>query len=347
LVFIFKRSQGLGQPVALRVQVVSGSNTVLLNSSGTVRHNVRYDPWGKERWSSGLAETNYTYTGQWNDANLGLYNYNARYYDPAIGKFISADSIVPNQKRLTPLTVDFHETIFLEGVNAENRQLTFFGPFVNWSSSIKRTFGTPQGPLAPQMLNRYTYALNNPLRYIDPSGHQDIEVPNVPALTPDLDDPDWYTFTWDSPEGYIEFRIHSSDPRFSELQQLINDLKQEASDLQDAINGMNAANESSTAFYTLGVIGLIVVLASFIIALASIPTLPEGALITIGSLAIAFIGIILATISFGVGMYFDLSLSRAVRATLDREIRDLNGVLFGNDNNPGLYRIIEDISSGQ
>jgi RHS repeat-associated protein len=72
-----------------------GSTTVLLNSSGTIRHNVRYDPWGKERWSSGLAETNYMYTGQWNDANLGLYNYNARYYDPAIGKFISADVIVP------------------------------------------------------------------------------------------------------------------------------------------------------------------------------------------------------------------------------------------------------------
>jgi RHS repeat-associated protein len=35
------------------------------------------------------------YTNQWNDTNLGLYNYNARYYDPAIGKFISADTIVP------------------------------------------------------------------------------------------------------------------------------------------------------------------------------------------------------------------------------------------------------------
>jgi hypothetical protein len=51
-----------------------------------------------------------------------LYDYNARYYDPTIGRFVSADSIVPQ---------------------ATN----------------------------PQALNRYSYVVNNPLKYTDPTGH--------------------------------------------------------------------------------------------------------------------------------------------------------------------------------
>jgi uncharacterized protein RhaS with RHS repeats len=51
-----------------------------------------------------------------------LYDYNARYYDPTVGRFVSADSIVP-------------------------------------------------GAGNPQSLNRYSYTLNNPLKYTDPTGH--------------------------------------------------------------------------------------------------------------------------------------------------------------------------------
>jgi len=40
--------------------------------------------------------TDYQFTGQrWEDG-LGLYDYNVRYYDPLIGRFISADTIVPS-----------------------------------------------------------------------------------------------------------------------------------------------------------------------------------------------------------------------------------------------------------
>ena len=63
-----------------------------------------------------------TYTDQEYDAESGLYNYNARLYDPAVGIFISPDSIVP----------DLYD---------------------------------------PQILNRYAYVRNNPLIYVDPSGH--------------------------------------------------------------------------------------------------------------------------------------------------------------------------------
>jgi len=60
--------------------------------------------------------------GQEYDPETGLYYYNARYYDPEIGRFLSADAMIPD-------------------------------------------------PGNPQSFNRYSYVLNNPLRYTDPSGH--------------------------------------------------------------------------------------------------------------------------------------------------------------------------------
>lgn len=43
---------------------------------------------------SGTTLTSYQFTSQRNDAAIGLYFYNARYYDPALGRFIQADTIV-------------------------------------------------------------------------------------------------------------------------------------------------------------------------------------------------------------------------------------------------------------
>jgi len=63
-----------------------------------------------------------SYTGQTYDAESGLYYYNARYYNPELGRFIQADTIVPDAKNL-------------------------------------------------QAHNRYSYTENNPLKYVDPSGH--------------------------------------------------------------------------------------------------------------------------------------------------------------------------------
>ena len=50
---------------------------------------------GAERSATGDLRTDHTFTGQKRDAT-GLMYYNARYYDPALGTFISPDSMVPN-----------------------------------------------------------------------------------------------------------------------------------------------------------------------------------------------------------------------------------------------------------
>ncbi|MGI9610641.1 MAG: RHS repeat-associated core domain-containing protein, partial [Acidimicrobiia bacterium] len=64
-------------------------------SSGTVSVH-RYLPFGDPRGSSAPTVTDHTYTGQIADASTDLMFYNARYYDPGIGRFISPDSIVPS-----------------------------------------------------------------------------------------------------------------------------------------------------------------------------------------------------------------------------------------------------------
>jgi RHS repeat-associated protein len=151
-----------------------GSVTTTLFADGTVRANLRYDPWGKQRWASQTTPTRYRFTAQRFDDKLGLYDYNARYYDANIGRFISADVIVPGTSRLTPLTVGFHETMFLEKANRENLQLAQLGPAFKWSGRQKQELGTTHGSAIPQTLNRYAYALNNPVVRFDPTGHDSV-----------------------------------------------------------------------------------------------------------------------------------------------------------------------------
>ncbi|HEX8598129.1 MAG TPA: RHS repeat-associated core domain-containing protein [Chloroflexia bacterium] len=126
------------------------------------------------------------YTGQRKD-DTGLLYYHARYYDPGIARFVSADSIVPGAasgvggaggmvgtEQNSRLTVDFHESGFLSSVAEENALTLERGFWFELSAGEKQKAGDPSGPASPQSLNRYAYTLNNPLRYIDPTGHRSI-----------------------------------------------------------------------------------------------------------------------------------------------------------------------------
>jgi RHS repeat-associated protein len=106
-----------------------GSTSKVANFDGlSVQSQQLYKPWGEKRYPTGAPTlpTTFRYTGQRSETGLGpsggegLMFYNARWYDPALGRFIQADSIVP---------------------------------------------GGVQG------LDRYAYNYNNPVKYIDPSGH--------------------------------------------------------------------------------------------------------------------------------------------------------------------------------
>jgi len=74
-----------------------GSTSRVTNQGGAQVRVIRYDPWGYSQavWGSGTALVKYTYTGKELDAGTGLMYYGARYYDPALGMFLSPDTVVP------------------------------------------------------------------------------------------------------------------------------------------------------------------------------------------------------------------------------------------------------------
>jgi len=150
-----------------------GSVSVVTGASATLLGSQRFDPWGKVIAGGTVNQTRMNYTGQELDTTSLLY-YHARYYDPNLGRFLSADTVVPGSASgsmdgvaLKPLTVDFHEPGFAAALNGENNQPFWF----QLSDKERGKAGSPWGPTNPQALNRYSYVLNNPLKYTDPNGH--------------------------------------------------------------------------------------------------------------------------------------------------------------------------------
>jgi hypothetical protein len=79
-----------------------GSTAITADSSGGKAAEIRYYPWGTERYTYGTTPTSYHFTGQRLESGIGLYYYGARWSpgkapgtgDPAAGRFIQVDSIM-------------------------------------------------------------------------------------------------------------------------------------------------------------------------------------------------------------------------------------------------------------
>ncbi len=93
-----------GQRVAMRVGGTPsflhadhlGSASLTTSLTGTVTGEMRYSPYGQTRWIAGTVGTDRRFTGQREEVAIGLYDYNARYYDPLLGRFLQADTVVPD-----------------------------------------------------------------------------------------------------------------------------------------------------------------------------------------------------------------------------------------------------------
>jgi RHS repeat-associated protein len=71
--------------------------TLTTQPDGTPISELRYTAYGEERYASGETPTGYRYTGQLSKLDTtGLYYYGARWYDPGIMAFASADTLIPD-----------------------------------------------------------------------------------------------------------------------------------------------------------------------------------------------------------------------------------------------------------
>jgi len=80
-----------------------GSISVITDANGAVIERLRFDVFGAPvdpntgtaKATFGATNTERGYTGHEMDASTGLINMNARLYDPVLGRFLSADTVVP------------------------------------------------------------------------------------------------------------------------------------------------------------------------------------------------------------------------------------------------------------
>ncbi|MBN2533661.1 MAG: hypothetical protein JXB88_12255 [Spirochaetales bacterium] len=76
-----------------------GSAVRMTDMAGNPVQSIVYDPFGKTVYSAGSGSPAYQFTDQLFDAEIGLYYYEARYYDPEMGRFIQADTVLDGLNR--------------------------------------------------------------------------------------------------------------------------------------------------------------------------------------------------------------------------------------------------------
>jgi len=72
-----------------------GSTVLTTDGEGRRVGEMRYAPYGATRWAWGSPSTVYRYTGRRWEGGVGLYDYRARWYDSALGRFVQPDTLVP------------------------------------------------------------------------------------------------------------------------------------------------------------------------------------------------------------------------------------------------------------
>ncbi len=71
-------------------------------NTAAVQGNQVYSPYGSSRYQQGTMGTAKGFTGQYNDSVSGLDYYGSRYYDPVVGRFLSADLLDGNIAGMDP-----------------------------------------------------------------------------------------------------------------------------------------------------------------------------------------------------------------------------------------------------
>ncbi|HEY0761036.1 MAG TPA: RHS repeat-associated core domain-containing protein [Pyrinomonadaceae bacterium] len=135
-----------------------GTPRMIVDQTGTLANLKRHDylPFGEELFAGAGGRTTalgyasgdgvrQQFTSKERDVETGLDYFDARYYSPVQGRFISADEFTGGPDEF----YEFHDLA--------SQNPTFYADLTD-----------------PQSLNKYQYGYNNPLLYVDPDGHQGI-----------------------------------------------------------------------------------------------------------------------------------------------------------------------------
>jgi RHS repeat-associated protein len=129
----------LGSPALYYAADFLDTSRAIVKQGSTLCYDADFTPFGGERAYTNTCTQNFKFTGKERDTESGLDDFDARYYNSRVGKFMSPD----------------------------------------WSAV---PMGVPYAdPGNPQSLNLYTYVVNNPLRYVDPTGHDCVICPPEPT----------------------------------------------------------------------------------------------------------------------------------------------------------------------
>jgi RHS repeat-associated protein len=157
ILIIFIVAAFAGEKVFFYHTDAAGTPLAITDEGGNVVWRADYKPFGEEEEVTGSHENQKRFIGKEKDKETGLYYFGARYMDAGIGRFIAPDSV----SAVDPGTSKTNESLLLN----------------------------------PQKINRYSYGLNNPYRYVDVEGKNIWDLMDIGFFAYDLykfyKDPSW------------------------------------------------------------------------------------------------------------------------------------------------------------
>ena len=152
-----------------------GDTTSLMDSNGTITVSYSFDAFGNQATPTQNDTNPFRYAGEYTDAETGMIYLRARYYDPSLGRFISEDPYW----------------------NVDNMT---YGDNPNEDNPV------PDIAAIMQSSNLYVYGMNNPVRWIDPSGKVVTDWDRANLHQKNIDRLQYYTDHWDEQTDDMKWR---------------------------------------------------------------------------------------------------------------------------------------------